>query len=408
MYTELEKIYYRDGQDIYETEYQARFNSPGSIKLQFNIQGNPAFFVHSEEVVKLGMNIHKLDKHVRCLSSLMPPIAIEQFYKKCLMDEVILTNQIEGVHTTRREISQILYKLQTESRKKAERDRYDGLVKQYLRLQEGKDIPLSTCQDVRNLYDELILDDVLKEDPRNAPDGQMFRKDGASVIAPTQKEIHKGLYPETAIQTAMEQALHFLNNEDVALLYRACIFHYMLEYIHPFYDGNGRLGRFIMSYALTKELDPLIACRLSYTITENVSEYYESFKRCNKPKNLGDLTPFLLMMLRMVETSMERLHDALLERSRRLVRYYEILMPIVNGENKSMGDMYAFLLQGSLYSEEGVSMNDLKEASGKSENTIRSYLRKVEERGLLKICKGTVLGYELNLDALEQLENNKG
>lgn len=407
MYTELEKIYYREGQEAYEQEYQARFNSPGSVKLKFDIQGHPGFFVHSEEVVKLGMSIHKLDKKVRDLSGGMPPIAIEQFYKKCLMDEVILTNRIEGVYTTRREISQILHKLKSESRKKGERDRYDGLVKQYLRLQEKKEIPLDTCQDVRSLYDELILDDVLKEDAGNRPDGQLFRKGGVSVVTPTQKEIHAGLYPEAAIQQAMEQAMRFLNDEDVALLYRACIFHYMIEYVHPFYDGNGRLGRFMMSYALTKELDPLVACRLSYTITENINEYYEAFKRCNKPRNRGDVTPFLLVMLRMVETAMERLFDALLERGRKLVHYIDILMPVIKNESKSMGDMYAFLLQGSLYSEEGVSMNDLKEASGKSENTIRSYLRKVEDRGLLKVCQGPVLGYELDLDAVDALEHNE-
>ena len=46
---------------------------------------------------------------------------------------------------------------------------------------------------------------------------------------------------------AMEQALRFLEENPCDILYRISIFHYLLAYIHPFYDGNGRLGRFIYS-----------------------------------------------------------------------------------------------------------------------------------------------------------------
>ena len=105
--------------------------------------------------------------------------------------------------STRKEISDILDELETKSKGK----RFYGLVKKYNMLMVKEELPLNTCQDIRDIYDELALAEVAEENPENVPDGQFFRKDSVSVYSPTQKEIHKGLYPEEKIIQATEQAL---------------------------------------------------------------------------------------------------------------------------------------------------------------------------------------------------------
>lgn len=108
--------------------------------------------------------------------------------------------------------------------------------------------------------------------------------------------IYKGVQPESVIIKYITKSLEFLNRDDVNFLFRIAIFHYLFGYIHPFYDGNGRTSRFISSALLYENMrTDILAFRLSYTLKQNINEYYKVFKECNDPKNKGDLTPFVYM-----------------------------------------------------------------------------------------------------------------
>ncbi|WP_318259784.1 Fic family protein [Ruminococcus sp. YRD2003] len=68
----------------------------------------------------------------------------------------------------------------------------------------------------------------------------------------------KGLAPESKIIDTMNKSLDVFNNNDIDIFMRIAVFHYLFGYIHPFYDGNGRTSRFISSYLLSRQLNPLI------------------------------------------------------------------------------------------------------------------------------------------------------
>ena len=281
-YKTLEKIYYSSPND-YEKIYLERYNGDYTHRLHFDIGGNKAFFIVTPDIQKKMLGIQRMDKTVSRLCAQLPGKAIEQFTKRCLIDELVLTNSIEGVSSTRREMYDVLEGMGRGEAKK----RFTGLTQKYIMLQRGEGIRLETCEDIRKIYDELVLPEVTEEDPKNAPDGVLFRKDSVSVCSGTQKEIHRGLYPERKIISAMESALEYLNDESEELLLRTAVFHYLLGYIHPFYDGNGRLNRFISSCMMAKELEPVSGYRLSYTIKENLGDYNNAFKVCNRPQNKG-------------------------------------------------------------------------------------------------------------------------
>ena len=60
---------------------------------------------------------------------------------------------------------------------------------------------------------------------------------------------------ESKIIETMNQALTLLNDEDIDVLIRSAIFHFVFGFIHPFYNGNGRMARFISSYKMSDVLN---------------------------------------------------------------------------------------------------------------------------------------------------------
>ena len=170
------------------------------------------------------------------------------------------------MHSSRKEIDDALEILSKQSQEKGKQQRFVGLVNKYLKLITKDSIALASCKDIRALYDEMFLDEVIAEDAHHAPDGKIFRKGSTSVYSGANKIIHTGVTPERKIIDAMDEALSFLHDDSVDMLFRICIFHYLFEYIHPFYDGNGRMGRFILSYYLSEILEPLLSYRISETI----------------------------------------------------------------------------------------------------------------------------------------------
>lgn len=401
-YQMLGKLYYGD-QSVYVQTYQSRFNSEDTVKLDFEVAQKPAFFLQNTEVMKLAYDIMKVDKAVTKLSTALPGIAKHQYSKKCLIDEIVLTNKIEGVHSSRKEIDDALDILEKQSKEKGKHQRFVGLVNKYLKLLTEDEIPFVTCQDIRAIYDEVFLDEVIAEDPQNAPDGKIFRKGPTSVHSPTDKVIHKGLYPENKIISAMEKALAFLNDDSIDQLYRICVFHYLIEYIHPFYDGNGRIGRFILSYYLSEILDPLLSYRISETIKENINEYYKAFKVCNDPHNLGDLTPFLIMMLHMIYAALKDLEGSLKRRLFSWGKYESLVSSFPEAADDNVRKMYSYLIQAALFSEKGISTEELTFGFKESYYTIKKVLGCIKPELLIAELKGKRKYYQIDLTVLDNI-----
>ena len=335
----------------------------------------------------------QLDKKVSEIQKELPNVALIQFANKCLIDEIKLTNDIEGVYSTRKELAATLNEVENKAKKK----RFYGLINKYRMLISDNEFALNTSTDIREIYNDLVLKEVSEDCADNIPDGEIFRKDMAEVTTPTQKVIHQGAYPETKIIQLMEQALNVLNQKEMPILIRISIFHYLFGYIHPFYDGNGRTSRFISSYLLSKEFEFLIGFRLSYTIKAHIKDYYDAFRECNDDKNLGDLTPFIIMFLNIILESFQNLYDALEKRKNLLLKFSDV----IDRKDDMSEDLKAFvsvLTQASLFADEGITKKQLESELGISPSTVNKRLAKLREAGLLieENCKPAKYLIDLN------------
>ncbi len=104
------------------------------------------------------------------------------------------------------------------------------------------------------------------------------------------------------VPALMEDLFRFLKNDDeIPALIKACVVHYEIEFIHPFSDGNGRMGRFWQSVALARYHPLFEYIPVESLIKERQPHYYRVLGECDKK---GDCTAFLEFML-------EALRDAL-------------------------------------------------------------------------------------------------
>lgn len=393
----LEKLFHSDYAKFKEV-YEKRFNDPETIHLNIMIGEYPAFIRQTVKMYKSIVSAERTNNKVNMLCTKLPPIAHHHFINRCLVDEIVLTNDIEGVNSTRREINEVLMELSH----KDKRERFVGLVKKFIRLSENENIPLDSCMDIRRIYDDIFFDEINSNDPENLPDGKIFRKDSVGVYSAAQKEIHKGLYPESKIIDVMEKSLEFLKNDNIDILIRIAVFHYLFGYIHPFYDGNGRTDRFISSYLLSKALNPMIGFRLSYTVKENISGYYKAFKVCNSPNNRGELTPFAEMFLDVVDTSMTQLHEALESRYIKMKHYHKIIGKLPSSDLKGMSDLYYCLIQASLFSDHGISLSELENELKISCTTLWNRLKKIPKEMLSEKKISRQKFYSIVLEELDK------
>lgn len=393
-YELLSKIFYKKPTE-YESIYDARFNSEASIKLPIKIHENVGFIFNTNEITKLLVKIYKTINKINLLRTHLPNIAINSYIIKSLKDEIALTNEIEGVRSTRKEIEDAI-----DSIKNDKNARFKGLVDKYFKLISNEIIPLNNCEDIRTIYDALVLPEIEKE---NLPDGILFRKEPVQVVSATQKEKHRGIMPESKIIESLDLCLDFLKNDDIDSLIKISAFHYLFGYIHPFYDGNGRTSRFISSYLIKNELDVLLALKLSYTVKNNINKYYKAFDVCNDRKNKGDITFFVVTFLELLSQASDDLYTKIADLNDQLNYYNNIINTLVNEKvlNDKQTKCIFILCQNRLFDDTYMNMNTLTELLEKSDTTTRKILKSLESKNLLvKSRNKNQYLYSANLDSL--------
>lgn len=393
-YELLSKIFYKKPTE-YESIYDARFNSEASIKLPIKIHENVGFIFNTNEITKLLVKIYKTINKINLLRTHLPNIAINSYIIKSLKDEIALTNEIEGVRSTRKEIEDAI-----DSIKNDKSARFKGLVDKYFKLISNEIIPLNNCEDIRTIYDALVLPEIEKE---NLPDGILFRKEPVQVASATQKEKHRGIMPESKIIESLDLCLDFLKNDDIDSLIKISAFHYLFGYIHPFYDGNGRTSRFISSYLIKNELDILLALKLSYTVKNNINKYYKAFDVCNDRKNKGDITFFVVTFLELLSQASDDLYTKIADLNDQLNYYNNIINTLVNEKvlNDKQAKCIFILCQNRLFDDTYMNMNTLTELLEKSDTTTRKILKSLESKNLLvKSRNKNQYLYSANLDSL--------
>ena len=411
-YENLIKLYYKK-QNI-EDEYIKRIENPATFITDLKInpikRGNKIldkeynlFYVNLMEHTLLQEIIIKNSNQINLISNELPQIAIKDIIIKILSNELYKTNKIEGIETVKSEIHTSL-KDNRKANKKV--NKLDGIIKKYKDIMEKnfKDTQhIDSLSSFRKIYDEMFED--FEKSGNYKLDGKYFRKDTVKVINGLGNTIHIGINGEEAIEKNIEDLIQFMNRKDIPFLVKASISHFFFEYIHPFYDGNGRFGRYLLSLYLARKLDILTAFSLSYSISKNLDNYYKSFVEVEDVNNYGEITFFIDNILKTIKSGQEMIIELLSDSVMKFKHSMEILKEITKKLSEKENIMLQIYLQNYLFNDYGkitnIELTDI--IGGSTQQTINKYTEELEKKGYLIKIKQRPLTYTLSNKITDKL-----
>lgn len=411
-YEKLIKLYYK--KKNIDEEYIKRIENPATLITELKInpmkKGNKIldkeynlFYVNLLEHTLLQEKIVKNSNKINYISNRLPTIAIKEIIMKILSNELYKTNKIEGIETVKSEIHSSL-KDDRISNKKS--NKLDGIIKKYKDIMENnfEDTEhIDSLSSFRKIYDEMF--EEFEKSGNYKLDGKYFRKDIVKVINGLGNTIHIGVNGEEAIEKNIESLIEFMNIKDIPFLVKASISHFFFEYIHPFYDGNGRFGRYLLSLYLARKLDNLTAFSVSYSISRNLDDYYKSFVEVEDVTNYGEITFFIENILKTIKNGQEMIIELLNDSVMRFKHSMEILDELTKELSEKENIILQIYLQNYLFNDfEELTNVELTSIIGDlTQQTINKYTQELEKKGYLVKIKQRPLTYALSEKITEKM-----
>lgn len=202
-----------------------------------------------------------------------------------------------------------------------------------------------------------------------------FRSGPVGVVDKQGNILHFGTLPDYAPGLTME-LLDWIKSSNIHMLIKSCVFHYELEVIHPFADGNGRIGRLWHTLLLTQWKPMFAWLPVESIIHDRQDEYYAAINRSNYE---GESTVFIEFMLSAIQ---------------------EVLIEAVQtsgaAENMTTDELRWYKIERFLQRNDAITNADVRQLLQVSSATANRILSKFTDEGKLqKIRLGKSWGYEL-------------
>lgn len=325
-------------------------------------------------IIELNKKIVQFDNLINSFSS----FAQKQILQSFLIEEIETTNKIENINSTRHNIFKIINQVSNSKDKKI-----ISISNAYKQLLEFGGIKISSNSDIRNLYDRILLGAIEKQD---LPDGIYYRKN-AVYITDGLGLVHTGITQEENINKLMNEFIS-LYNSNIDMLTKMILCHFMIEYIHPFYDGNGRLGRFLISNGILLESQSYLAFIISKGLEHEKDKYYKAFKIASDKYEFGSLNTYVTTILEIIDNEISNEIKELLY-SKNELNNLEFSFKMTKSEQK----IYYLLCEASIFSNYGVSSEEILKETGVSKRTLIYSLNKLRNNSMLIETKFSKFSY---------------
>lgn len=294
---------------------------------------------------------------------------------KAAEDEIVATSAIESIDFSRDSVRKILKGM-------APKDEQENRI---LGIKHGLEFIADTTNKITedNLYKlyMMTVGDFLTSDDKLAK-GNFYRHDTVYVVSDHVE--HSGL-DYKKVPEFMKLLIEFVNTvDDINDLIKAAIIHFYIAFVHPYFDGNGRMARLVhLWFLIQKGYQSVLFIPFSSQIEKSRKAYYDAYTAIEENKKYSgkiDVTPFVLYFINNVYNKMNEGSAAV----ETLTVYDDAVKDgkITEKETK----LWKFVL--SFYGTEEFSTKQLEKDFGDAAYaTIRGFVLKFEKLGLLSSVK---------------------
>lgn len=310
--------------------------------------------------------------HLSAAKILLTPQNSSQLYgTKAMEEEIISTFTIEQVDFSRDSVRKILSGF-------APADESENRIYGMKKGLEFISDPANriTEASIHQLY-ETAIGTYLPEEDRLRP-GCFYRHDSVYVVG--SKVEHTGL-PWQQLPERMGELVRFIHEEsDSNDLLKAALIHFYIAYLHPYFDGNGRMARLMhLWYLVQQGYSSALFVPLSEYVNKSRKGYYDAYTLAEENAHISgvlDVTPFLVYFIENVYHKLNRVLPA-----RRTTEAFQAALSQGQVTEKEKA-LWSFVL--SAYGEAEFSTKQLEKDFGNAAYaTIRSFVLKFEQLGLL-------------------------
>ncbi len=384
--TNLKKDYFK----LPKEEFNQKLNELINNKMTYKFFDNAYFYTPTKEINELILSLYikqlSFDSFINKYDSYKQNLLIKTF----IIEEIKTTNKIENIHSTRHDIFSLMNNVESVE---------DKHIKSIIQAYSLIDFIINDIYSIRSLYD-LMMKDSYKTN-NDKPDGEIFRKENIE-ISDGLNSFHKGFYPETKIIESMKEFVSLYTDTNIDIYERLILSHFLLETIHPFYDGNGRLGRLLMSKSLYKEKETILAYAISLSISQNKQKYYNALQKGRDRYSYGFINDYFIDMCQILIDGFDNVYEGLQEKD----NIYNNNLNKFKFSN-SYQKIYEILLWCSCFTHFGINNKQIIEYTKLSKRTIISCLNTFKSNNLLIDTKfGRETYHKINLDNINLTYNN--
>lgn len=345
--------------------------------------GKKYFYTQTSNILDLIIQISKKMVEFDYLINSFTNFSKKQIVQSFLIDEIESTNKIENIYSTKHDIFKIINDASYSKDKKI-----ISISNAYKHLLQTQGENISSCKDIKNLYDIVLKDSISKTD---LVDGKYFRKSQV-YISNGIKPVHFGINGEENIIKYMNEFIN-LYNSNIETFTKLILSHFIFEYVHPFYDGNGRLGRYLFSNKLYFETKSYFSFIVSSSFQHQKDKYYKAFKQGNDKYEFGCLNTYvetiLSILIEEIEIQIEKLNDI-----KKTINNINIPFNMPKLEEK----IYKIICESTHFSSFGISNKEIIEETKVSKRKLIYTLNKFKSMDLINEIKiGRYNYYTINL-----------